>query len=58
MVIARFGCHADIGTEERGSKFSDKFLGSVAFIAPTLAPEFAIEAAGVLRPMPVMPISA
>jgi hypothetical protein len=58
VVVARLGRQAEIGGEEGAAEFGHEFFGGVAFVAPALAPEFAVEAGGVARPMGLMPISA
>ena len=51
MILARFRCDIEIGTEKRRAHFGHQFLGGVAMIAPTLATKIAIEASFV--PCPV-----
>ena len=58
MILARLRRDAKIGTEKRRAKFGNEFLGCVTGIAPTLAPEFAVETYLAFRPMRLMPISA
>ncbi len=58
VVFARFGRDFKIGAEKRRAKLGDKFLGSVTGIAPTLAPEFTVEARLMACPVRLMPISA
>src|SRR5690554_2473920 len=51
MIRARLGGEAKIGREERRSKFGDKFLHRIAFIAKPLASEIPVKTARVPRPV-------
>jgi hypothetical protein len=43
VILARLRRNAEIGTEKGRAKLGDKFFGGIAFVAPALAPEFAVE---------------
>jgi hypothetical protein len=58
MVFPDLWCEAEVGGQEGTGKFCHQFLAGVAFVAPVLAAEIAIQAAGVPRPVGIMPISA
>jgi len=49
---------AEVGRQEGGTEFGDKFLAGVAFVAPCFPAEVAVEALRVPRPVRLMPISA
>ena len=57
MIRAHLWGQFQIGTKKCCTKFGNKLLAGIAFIAPFLAPKFTIKTALVLRPMGVMPIS-
>ena len=58
VILARFRRDPEISAEKRCAKLGDEFLGGVTGIAPTLAPEFAIETRLMACPVRLMPISA
>lgn len=58
MIGARFRRQAKISTKESRAQLGHQFFAGVAFIAPALAAKLAIQPRLVLRPVPVMPISA
>ena len=58
VIVAKFGRQFEVGGEEGSAKFGDQFLHRVTFVAPPLAPEVAIKARRVFRPVRLMPISA
>jgi hypothetical protein len=58
MIFSRLRSDAKIGGQERAAKFGNKLLGGIAFVAPTLASELAIEPLFVASPVGLMPISA
>jgi len=45
------GCEVEVGAEESGSDFSDEFFHGIAFVAPLLAAEIAVEALGLFGPV-------
>jgi hypothetical protein len=51
VILARFGCDAEVDAQEGRSELGDQLLGGVAFIAPAFAAEFAGQARGVPGPV-------
>ena len=51
MIGARFRRQGKIGAKKRRAQLGNKFLAGIAFIAPALAPEFAVKALLVLCPV-------
>jgi hypothetical protein len=58
VVIADFRGNAEVGAKESGAKFRDQFFLGIAFVAPLLAAEVAIEAGRVTGGVGAMPNSA
>ena len=51
VVAARLGGQFEVGAKERRAKLGDERLHRVTLIAPPLAPEIAVKARGVFRPV-------
>lgn len=58
MVFHHFRGDIEIGAKEGRAEFGDQFFGGISFVAPPLAAKITVEAALVVRPVPLMPISA
>ena len=58
VVVAHLGGDAEVGRQERCTKFRDQFFLRIAFIAKTGAAEVTSQALFVFGPVTVMPISA
>jgi hypothetical protein len=43
MILTRFQLQPEVGCQERAAQFGDQLFLGVAFIAPALAPEVAVE---------------
>ena len=51
MVLPHLGCQGEIGAQKRSAQLSDEFFHRITCIAKALAPEIAVQAAFVTRPM-------
>ena len=58
VVVSDLGGEPEVGAEESGPEFGDKFLPGVALIAEPLTPEVPVQPGGVAGPVGLMPISA
>ena len=58
VVLADVGRDAEIGAEEGGTEFRNKFLAGIAFVAEALAAKVTGEPCFMTSPVGLMPISA
>ncbi len=58
MFGARLRRQHKTGAKESRAQLGNQLFPRITFIAPTLAPEFTVEALRMLCPVAVMPISA
>ena len=58
MIGTVFEAQPEIGAQERRTQFGNELFAGIAFIAEALAPEIAVKARSVFRPVGLMPISA